>query len=126
MLSDGAIRFEDFCTSKKGGIGGGMRFSIQDAVDVAAALAACRKALVSTRGAVDMAATLAGYRKALVGTGWTISHLDLACTPNPIMFTQQASKLASTIGNRDATWNESYWLLDYTCRLGSACSMAKS
>ena len=53
----------------------GTWFSILGAVDVAAALAACRKALVSTRGAVDMAAALAGYRKALVGTGWTISHL---------------------------------------------------
>ena len=56
MLSVGSIRFEDrFCTSKKGGIGGGEQ--------------------VSARGTVHMAAALAGCRKALVGTGWTISHL---------------------------------------------------
>ena len=56
MLPVGAIRFEDmFCTSKKGGMGGGGR--------------------VSALGAVHMAAALAGCRKALVGTGWTISHL---------------------------------------------------
>ena len=56
MLSVGAIRFEDrFCASKKGGIGGGGR--------------------VSALGAVHMAAALAGCRKALVSTGWTISHL---------------------------------------------------
>ena len=56
MLSVGAIRFEDrFCTSKKGGIGGDGQVSVQGAVHVAAALAGCGKALVST--------------------GWTISHL---------------------------------------------------
>ena len=56
MLSVGAIRFEDrFCTSKKGGIGGGRRVSAWGAVHMVAALASCRKALVST--------------------GWTISHL---------------------------------------------------
>ena len=50
MLSVGATRFEDrFCASKKGGIGGGGRVSVRDAV--------------------HMAATLAGFRKALVGTG---------------------------------------------------------
>ena len=49
MLSVGTIRFEDrFSTSKKGGIGGGGQ--------------------VSARGAMQMAAALAGYRKALVGT----------------------------------------------------------
>ena len=53
MLLVGAIHFEDrFCTSKKGGIGGG--------------------GWVSARGAVHMAAALAGGRKAMVGTGWTI------------------------------------------------------
>ena len=56
MLSVGAIRFEDrFCTTKKGGIGGGGR--------------------VSAWGAVHMAADLAGCRKALVGTGLGISLL---------------------------------------------------
>ena len=55
MLSFGAICFEDrFCASKKGGIGEGGR--------------------VSARGAVQMAAALAGCRKALVGTSWTTSH----------------------------------------------------
>ena len=49
MLSVGAIRFEDrFCVSKKGGIGGGERVSAWGAVHMAAALAGCRKALVST------------------------------------------------------------------------------
>ena len=56
MLSVGAIRFEDrICTSKKGKIGGDRQ--------------------VSARGAVHTAAALAGCRKALVSTGWTISHL---------------------------------------------------
>ena len=56
MLSVGAIHFEDrFCASKKGGIGGG--------------------GWVSARGAVHMAAALAGCRKTLVSTDWTISHL---------------------------------------------------
>ena len=56
MLSVDAIRFEGrFCASKKGGIGGGGRVSMQ--------------------GAVHMAAALAGYRKALVGTGLSISLL---------------------------------------------------
>ena len=45
----GAIRFEDrFCASKKGGIGGGGRVSAQGVMHMAAALAGCRKALVST------------------------------------------------------------------------------
>ena len=49
MLSVGAIHFEDsFCTSKKGGIGGGEQVSAQGAVHMAAALAGCRKALVGT------------------------------------------------------------------------------
>ena len=49
MLSVGTICFEDrFCTSKKGGIGGGGRVSAQGAVHMAAALAGCRKALVGT------------------------------------------------------------------------------
>ena len=40
MLSVGIIRFEDkFCTSKKGGIGGGGRVSARGAVHMAAALA---------------------------------------------------------------------------------------
>ena len=44
MLS---ICFEDrFCSSKKGGIGGGGRVSAQGAVHMAAALAGCRKAFV--------------------------------------------------------------------------------
>ena len=48
-LSVGAIRFEDrFCASKKGGIGGGGWVSAWGAVHMAAALASCRKALVST------------------------------------------------------------------------------
>ena len=56
MLSVGTIRFENrFCTSKKGGIGGGGQ--------------------VSAWGAVHMAAVLAGSRTALVSTGWIISHL---------------------------------------------------
>ena len=56
MLSVDTICFEvRFCASKKGGIGGG--------------------GWVSVRGAVHMAAALAGCRKALVSTGWTISHL---------------------------------------------------
>ena len=39
MLSVGAICFEDrFCTSEKGGIGGGGRVSAQGAVHIAAAL----------------------------------------------------------------------------------------
>ena len=46
MLSVGAIHFEDrFCTSKKGGIGGGGRVSVRDAVHMAAGLADCRSAL---------------------------------------------------------------------------------
>ena len=53
MLSVGAIRFEDrFCASKKGGIGGGGRVSVRGAVHMAAALAGCRKALVSTSLAI--------------------------------------------------------------------------
>ena len=49
MLSVDAIRFEDrFCASQKGGIGGGGWVSVQGAVHMAAALAGCRKALVST------------------------------------------------------------------------------
>ena len=44
MLSVGAICFEDrFCTSKKGGIGGGGRVSAWGAVHIAAALAGCKK-----------------------------------------------------------------------------------
>ena len=58
MLSVGAIRFDNwFCTSKKGGIGGGGRVSAQSPVHMAAAL------------------QLAGHRKALVGTGLGISLL---------------------------------------------------
>ena len=37
-----------FCTSKKGGIGGGGQVSALGAVHIAAALAGCRKALVGT------------------------------------------------------------------------------
>jgi len=49
MLSVGTIHFEDrFCANKKGGIGGGWRVSVQGAMHMAAALADCRKALVST------------------------------------------------------------------------------
>ena len=49
MLSVGAIHFEDrFCASQKGGIGGGGRVSVWDAVHMAAALADCRIALVGT------------------------------------------------------------------------------
>ena len=49
MLSVGAIHFEDrFCTSKKGGIGGGRWVLAQGAMHMAAALAGCRKALVGT------------------------------------------------------------------------------
>ena len=49
MLSVGAIRFEDrFCASKNGGIGGCGWVSARGAVHMAAALAGCRKALVST------------------------------------------------------------------------------
>ena len=44
-----------FVLAKKGGIGGGGR--------------------ISARGAVHMAAALAGCSIALVSTGWTISHL---------------------------------------------------
>ena len=49
-LSVGAVRLEDrFCTSKKVRIGGGRQVSAQeDAMRIAAALAACRTALVST------------------------------------------------------------------------------
>ena len=44
MLSVGAIRSEDrFCTSKRGGIGGGGQVSARGAVHMAAALAGCRK-----------------------------------------------------------------------------------
>ena len=54
MLSVGAIRFENrFCASKKGGIGGG-RVSARGAVHMAAALAGCRKALVSTGLGIDI------------------------------------------------------------------------
>ena len=54
MLSVGAIHFEDrLCASKKGGIG--------------------RGGLVSPSGWHHMAAVLAGCRKALVSTGWAIS-----------------------------------------------------
>ena len=49
------IYIQRFCTSKKGGIGGGGR--------------------VSAWGAVYMAAALASYRKALIGTGLAISLL---------------------------------------------------
>jgi len=56
MLSVGAIHFEDrFCTSKKGRIRRDRRVSVWGAMHMVAALASCRKALVST--------------------GWTISHL---------------------------------------------------
>ena len=55
MLSVGTIRFEDrFCASKKGGIGGGGRVSAWGAVHMAAALAGCRKALVSTSLAISL------------------------------------------------------------------------
>ena len=48
-ISVGAICFEDrFCTSKKGGIGGGGRAYSRHAVHMAAALAGCERALVST------------------------------------------------------------------------------
>ena len=48
MLPVGAIRTEDrFCTSKKGGIGGGGQVSARGAVHMAATLAGCRKALVT-------------------------------------------------------------------------------
>ena len=50
MLSVGTIHFEDrFCTSKKGGIGGGRQAWSQPAVHMAAALASCRMALVGTQ-----------------------------------------------------------------------------
>ena len=49
MLSVGAIRFEDrIRASEKGGIGGSGLVSARGAVHMAAALAGCRKALVST------------------------------------------------------------------------------
>ena len=49
MLSVGTTHFEDgFCASKKGGIGGGGQAWSRPAVHMAAALACCRMALVST------------------------------------------------------------------------------
>ena len=49
MLSVGTISFEDrFCTSKKGGIGGGGWVSARGVMHKAAALAGCRKTLVGT------------------------------------------------------------------------------
>ena len=57
MLSVGAIRFEDrfYATcSKKGGIGGGGRVSAQGAIHMVAALAGCRKALVSTALSISL------------------------------------------------------------------------
>ena len=49
VISVGTIHFEDrFCASKKGGIGGGERVSVQGVMHMAAILAGCRKALVST------------------------------------------------------------------------------
>ena len=63
MLSVGAIHFEDrFCASKKGGIGGGGRVSGQDAVHMAAALAGCRKALVSTGLSISLLFDKNGHR----------------------------------------------------------------
>ena len=69
MLSVSTICFEDrFCTSKKGGIGGGRR--------------------VSARGVMHMAAALAGYRKALVGTDLGIlsflTQMGIDKTPLPL------------------------------------------
>ena len=56
MLSVSTICLEDrFCASIKGGIGGGGQ--------------------VYSRYVVHMAAALAACRTALVGTGWSISHL---------------------------------------------------
>ena len=49
MLSVGAIHFENrFYASKKGGIGGGGCVLAHSAMHMAAALAGCRKTLVST------------------------------------------------------------------------------
>ena len=63
MLSVGTIRFEDgFCTSKKGGIGGGGRVSAQGAVHMAAALAGCRKALVGTGLSISLLLDTNGRR----------------------------------------------------------------
>jgi len=63
MLSVGAIRFEDrFCTSKKGGIGGGGRVSARGAVHMAAALAGCRKTLVGTGLAISLLFGTNGHR----------------------------------------------------------------
>ena len=63
MLSVGAIRFEDrFCTSKKDGIGGGGQVSAQGAMHMAAALAGCRKALVSTDLGISLLSDTNGRR----------------------------------------------------------------
>ena len=85
MLSVGAIRFEDrFCTSKKGGIGRGGRVSAWDAVHMAAALAGCRKALVSIGLSISLlsatnglcyimssiSGTVGGFQLGEAFTGW--------------------------------------------------------
>ena len=63
MLSVAAIRFEDgFCASKKGGIGGGGQVSARDAAHMAAALAGCRKALVSTGLSISLLLDTNGRR----------------------------------------------------------------
>ena len=63
MVSVGAVRFEDrFCTSKKGGIGGGGRVLAQGAMHMVAALAGCRKILVGTGLAVSLPFDTSGRR----------------------------------------------------------------
>ena len=63
MLSVGAIHFENrFCASKKGRIGGGGWVSAWDAVHMAAALAGCRKALVSTGLGISLLFDINGRR----------------------------------------------------------------
>ena len=56
-------QFEDrFCASKKGGIGGGGQVSARGAVHMAAALAGCRKALVSTGLGISLLFDTNGHR----------------------------------------------------------------
>ena len=56
--------FDDrFCTSKKGGIGGGGRISAWGAEHMAVALAGCRMALVGTDWTISLLAGTNGHRK---------------------------------------------------------------